>query len=128
MRPIILLVVPALLTVNAFAQDWYHEREHRFSGNAWRAHLFLEVRTDLEHVWGDRAQQKERDRIAKTEEELTKLQADLDQTRWDNGLLNDVIDSIEKSSHDDRLAPGDRNVLADDLAKLRAFQKMHHKD
>jgi len=58
----------------------------------------------------------------------TKMQADLDQTRWDNGLLNDVIDSIEKSSHDDRLARGDRDVLADDLAKLRAFQKMHHKD
>ncbi len=66
--------------------------------------------------------------MAKTEAELTKLQADLDQTRWDNGILNDVIDSVEKSSHDDRLTPGDRNVLADDLAKLRAFQKMHHKN
>ncbi|HEY4086090.1 MAG TPA: hypothetical protein VGM43_09135 [Bryobacteraceae bacterium] len=128
MRPIILLVVPVLLTVNAFAQDWYHQRELRYSGEGWRAHLFIEVRTDLEHIWGGRAQQKERDRIAKTEEELTKMQADLDQTRWDNGLLNDVIDSIEKSSHDDRLAPGDRDALADDLAKLRAFQKMHHKN
>ena len=128
MRRIILLVVPALLTVNAFAQDWYHQRELRYTGDAWRAHLFIEVRTDLEHIWGGRAHQKELDRIAKTEDELTKMQADLDQTRWDNGLLNDVIDSIEKSSHDDRLARGDRDVLADDLAKLRAFQKMHHKD
>jgi hypothetical protein len=128
MRSIILLGAAALLTVNAFAQDWYHERELRYSGDAWRAHLFLEVRTDLEHIWSGRAHQKELDRMAKTEEELTKMQADLDQTRWDNGLLNDVIDSIEKSSHDDRLARNDRKVLADDLAKLRAFQKMHHKD
>ena len=128
MRTSILLFAAAVLTMNAFAQDWYHQRERRYSGDAWRAHLFLEVRTDLEHVWDVRAHQKERDRIAKTEAELTKMQADLDQTRWDNGLLNDVIDSIEKSSHDDRLARSDKDVLSDDLAKLRAFQKMHHKD
>lgn len=53
--------------------------------------------------------------MQKTEEELTKMQADLDQTRWDNGLLNDVIDSIRKSSNDQRLPARDRDILADDL-------------
>jgi hypothetical protein len=123
-----MLCIPALLAVSVFAQDWYHQRESRFSGDGWRSHLFLEVRTDLEHIWGGRAHQKELDRIAKTEEELTKMQADLDQTRWDNGLLNDVIDSIKKSAHDDLLARRDQDILADDLARLKAFQDMHHKD
>jgi hypothetical protein len=40
------------------------------------------------------------------------MQADLDQGRWDNGILNDVIDSIRKSSNDDRLAQRDRALLA----------------
>ena len=55
------------------------------------------------------------------------MQADLDQGRWDNGLLNDVIDSIRKSSDDERLQPRDRDVLADDLNRLKDFQD-HHND
>jgi hypothetical protein len=53
------------------------------------------------------------------------MQADLDETRWDNGLLNDVIDSIAKSSSDDRLPARDRTVLADDLRRLKEFQDQH---
>jgi hypothetical protein len=127
-RSIMMLVIPTMLAVSVSAQDWYQEREHRFSGDGWRSHLFLEVRTDLEHIWSGRAHQKELDRIAKTEEELTKMQADLDQTRWDHDLLEDVIDSIRKSAHDERLTRQDRNILADDLARLKAFEDMHHKD
>jgi hypothetical protein len=128
MRPTMMLVIPALLAGSIFAQDWYQEREHRFSGDGWRSHLFLEVRTDLEHIWSGRAHQKELDRLAKTEEQLTKMQADLDQTRWDHDLLEDVIDSIKKSADDERLTRRDRNILADDLARLKAFEDMHHKD
>jgi hypothetical protein len=114
------------LTLSAAAQDWYRDRDERFQGNDWRLHLFAHVRTDLEHVREGRARDRERDRLAKTEEELTKMQADLDQTRWDNGLLNDVIDSIRKSSNDERLSPRDRDVLADDLRRLKEFQDQHN--
>ena len=55
------------------------------------------------------------------------MQADLDQGRWDNGILNDVIYSIRKSSNDDRLAKRDRAVLADDLARLKEFQSQHNR-
>jgi hypothetical protein len=54
------------------------------------------------------------------------MQADLDQGRWDNGILNDVIDSIRKSSNDERLAQRDRAVLADDLVRLKQFQDQHN--
>ena len=119
-------VIMGALAVSAFAQDWYHEREERFRGEEWRAHVFMHVKTDLEHVWSGRASDKERTRIEKTEQELTKMQVDLDQGRWDNNILNDVIDSIRKSANDDRLPQRDRDVLADDLVRLKEFQDRHN--
>jgi hypothetical protein len=85
------------------------------------------VRTDLEHVWSAaRASDQERKRLDRTKEELTQMQGDLDHGRWDNGILNDVIDSVRKSSNDDRLAPRDRAVLADDVTRLKEFQDQHN--
>jgi hypothetical protein len=120
-------VVVAALAFSAAAQDWYHDREERYRGKAWRPHIFMNVRTDLEHVWSAvRASDQERTRLERTKEELTKMQSDLDQGRWDNGILNDVIDSIRKSSNDERLAERDRAVLADDLTRLKEFQDQHN--
>ena len=121
-------VIVATLVCRAAAQDWYHDREERFRGEEWRSHIFMHVRTDLEHVWSAvRASDKERARLERTKQELTKIQADLDQGRWDNGILNDVIDSIRKSSNDDRLAQRDRVVLADDLVRLKESQDQHNR-
>jgi hypothetical protein len=115
------------LALSAFGQDWYHEREERYRGERWRPQIFLHVRTDLDHVWSAfRASEKERRRLERTKEELNKMQADLDQGRFDNGLLNDVIDSVRKSSNDDRLSPRDREVLADDLIRLKDYQDHHN--
>lgn len=119
-------VMMAALAGIGVAQDWYHDRDARYRGEEWRPQLFVHVRTDLEHVWSGRARDRELKRLERTEEELTKMQADLNQGRWDNGLLNDVIDSIRKSSNDDRLAARDRDVLADDLARLKDFQDRHN--
>src|ERR1700722_4368533 len=118
-------VIMTALALTAVAQDWYHERDERFRGEQWRAHVFVHVRSDLEHVWSGRASDKERRRIERTEEELTKMQADLEQGRFDNGILNDVIDPIRKSADDDRLPPRDRAVLADDMVRLKDYQ-VHH--
>ena len=121
-------VIAAALAFSVAAQDWYHDREERYRGEEWRAHIFMHVRTDLEHVWSAvRASDKERRRLERTKEELTQIQADFDHGRWDNGILNDVIDSIRKSSNDDRLAERDRTVLADDLVRLKEFQNQHNR-
>jgi hypothetical protein len=121
-------VIISALAFGAAAQDWYHDREARFRGEAWRSHIFMHVRTDLEHVWSAvRASDKERERLETTKQELAKMQTDLDQGRWDNGILNDVIDSIRKSSNDDRLAQRDRAVLADDLVRLKEYQDQHNR-
>ena len=89
--------------------------------------MFAQVRSDLDHIWSaQNASEKENTRLERTKEELTKMQADLDQGRFDNGLLNDVIDSIKKSSDDQRLSPRDRAVLSDDLTRLHDYQVNHN--
>jgi len=125
-RLFVTAAVLAGFALGAMAQDWYHDREERYRGEGWRAHLFDQVRADLEHVWAGRAHDREMTRLAKTQEELQKMQADLDVGRWDGGVLNDVIDSIRKSTDDARLEPRDRDVLADDLVRLKEFQNMHN--
>ena len=121
------VLILASATSIAFAQDWYHDRESRYHGDQWRPHVFSHVKQDLDHIWSARnASEKENARLDKTKEELTKMQADLDQGRFDNGLLNDVIDSLKKSSNDDRLSPRDRAVLSDDLARLHDYQVNHN--
>jgi hypothetical protein len=121
-------VILTALAFSAASQDWYHDRDQRYHGEEWRPHVFQHVRSDLDHVWSAvRASDKERTRLDKTKEELTQMQADLDQGRWDNGILNDVIDSIRKSANDDRLSQRDRAVLADDVARLKTFQDEHNR-
>jgi hypothetical protein len=121
------LTITAFLSLNAVAQDWYHDREERYRGERWRGQVFLLVRSDLDHVWSAaRASDRERTRLDRTKQELTQLQGDLDHGRWDNGILNDVIDSIRKSADDDRLSGRDRAVLNDDLNRLKDYQNNHN--
>ena len=127
MRGITVGFMMAALIGSAVAQDWYHDRDERFRGEEWRKKVFLHVRTDLEHIWDVKhASDTERKRMERTEEELTKMQADLEQGRWDNGLLNDVIDSLRKSANDNRLSARDRAVLADDVNRVKDYQDHHN--
>lgn len=123
-----IIIVTAAFTFGAAAQDWYHDRDARFRGDRGRARIFLQVRQDLDHIWSaNRAADRERDRIERTKQELSDLQARLDHGQWDNGTVNDVIDSLRKSANDDRLSPRDRNVLADDANRIHDFQNMHNR-
>jgi len=114
----------AFFACNAVAQDWYHDREMRFQGEQWRGHVFEHVRVDLDHigsaVW---AAGRERRRLERTKQELGDLQAKLERGGFiDAPELNDVIDSMRKSANDQRLAPRDRDVLADDLNRLVEYR------
>ena len=121
------MLILAFAASIASAQDWYHDRDSRYQGEQWRPQVFAHVRTDLDHIWSAQgASEKENQRLDRTKEELAKMQGDLDQGRFDNGLLNDVIDSIRKSANDQRLAPRDRAVLEDDLNRLHDYQVNHN--
>ncbi len=116
----------ACFGVSAFAQDWYHDRDDRFRGEEWRGHVFEQVRMDLDHINSAyRAAERERKRLARTREELGDLQEKLEHSRYDGGELNDVVDSIRKSSNDERLSGRDRDVLRDDLARLEDYRANH---
>ncbi len=108
-------------------QDWHHDRDERFRGEGWRAQVFAGVRDDLDHVYSaGAASDKERRRLERTKEELTALQSKLDQGQFDNGTLNDVIDSMRKSANDERLGPQDRQVISDDVSRLHDYQRNHN--
>ena len=121
------LLLLTCFAMSAAAQDWYHDRDGRFQGEQWRGRVFEHVREDLDHigsaVW---AAGRERRRLERTKQELAELQGKLADGRYDNGELNDVIDSIRKSANDERLAPRDRDVLHDDLNRLRDYQENHN--
>ena|SRR5581483_3449680 len=126
-RTLSIAIITAVFIFSAAAQDWYHDRDARFRGDRERNHIFLQVRQDLDHIWSaNRAADRERDRIERTKQELTELQARLDRGQWDNGMVNDVIDSLRKSANDDRLSRRDRNVLADDANRIHDFQDFHN--
>ena len=116
----------ACVGLNASAQDWYHDRDARFRGEQWRGHVFEHVRADLDHIgsaiW---ASGKERERLERTKQELSELQAKLERGRYDEHELNDVIDSLRKSANDDRLAPRDREILHDDRNRLMEYREHH---
>jgi hypothetical protein len=115
------------LNTAAQSQDWYHEREARYNGDHWRSQVFSEVRADLDHVWSAKhASDKERERLERTKQELTELQAKLDHGEWDNGHVNDVIDSLRKSANDNRLSERDRAVLNDDVTRIKDLQNEHN--
>jgi hypothetical protein len=100
----------------------------RYQGEQWHAQVFAQVRDDLDHIYSaGAASDKEKRRLEKTKEELTGLQAKLDQGVFDNGTLNDVIDSLRKSANDNHLGPKDREVIADDGMRLHDYQKNHNK-
>lgn len=115
------------LTAAAQDQDWYHDRDARYHGDHWRSHVFAEISTDLDHIYSaSHAADKERERLERTKQELMDLQAKLDHGVWDNGHVNDVIDSLRKSSNDNRLSERDRSVLSDDVNRLKELQDAHN--
>jgi hypothetical protein len=123
----IALAMAAFAGLCAAGQDWYHDRAGRYRDEGWRPHIFAGVHEDLEHIYSaGAASDKERRRLEKTKEELLALQAKLDQGVFDNGTLNDVIDSLRKSANDDRLGPRDREVLSDDDVRLHDYQRNHN--
>lgn len=105
--------------------DWYHTREQYYRGNEWHMHVFDRVREDLNHVeWKDFAP-PDRQRINHTKIELSDLQARLAEHRYDEPALNDVIASLDRVVNDNRLGPHDREMLRDDLSRLRDYQAHH---
>jgi len=108
-------------------RDAYHDdRDARFRAPDFRQRFFQRIREDLYHVQsvtfpggGDQY------RISRTLQELDELQDKLARGFYDERELNDVIGAMQRVVADNRLPRRDRDVLADDLERLRDFRVRH---
>lgn len=117
-----------ILTGAALAQapDWYEHREERFRGENWRAHMFAEVREDLDHVQSKTFPVgRDEFRLVRTKQQLDELQSDLAAHRYAEPKLDEVIGTLQKVVADNRMSPRDRDVLNDDLRRLRDYRAHH---
>ena len=108
--------------------DAYHrDRDEWFRGPDWRQRFFSRIREDVEHV-----QSKafpfgaDQYRLARTRQELDEMQDKLAAGRYDQRELDDVIGALSQVVRDNRLSYQDRDVLTDDLNRLREFRARHN--
>jgi len=107
--------------------DTYHRaRDNSFRGNGGRAMFFQRIREDLDHATtgafpftGDRA------RLDRTQRELDELQGKLARGYYDERSLDQVIAFLQAVVQGNRLAPRDRDMLTDDLNRMRDFRVRH---
>lgn len=107
---------------------WYQSRESFFREQHWKAHLFQRVREDLDQVQTT-AFPGGRDefRIVRTKQELGELQTKLADNRYDQPQLDDVISGLQRVIDSNKLSSRDRDMLADDVSRLRDYRE-HHSD
>lgn len=116
------------MTIQAAPQNnWYHEREAFFHGEGWHMHLFDRVRDDLTHVQEVDFRGNDQYRLAQTKDELNALQGKMAAHQYDQPQLDGVISNLQRVVSDNRLSPMNRDMLNDDLARLRDF-RAHHND
>jgi hypothetical protein len=109
--------------------DSYHsDRDAYFHDQQWRGHLFERVKDDVEHVrsvtWPSGGDQY---RLERTVDQLNMLQGKLASHVYDERDLDDVIGVLSRVVSDNRMAPRDRDILSDDLSRLRDYRD-HHAD
>ncbi len=105
--------------------DWYRQRDQRFQGQQWKTRLFTEIRHDIDHVQATAFSGRDEYRLANTKQQLDQLQSDLAAGRYEEPKLDEVISAMQKVAADNHLNERDRNILNDDLQKLREYRAHH---
>ena len=109
--------------------DAYHrDRDDYYRGDQWRARMFDRIRDDLNHVQttvfgsvnGDEY------RLDRAKQELGELQQSFSEHRYNERALDDVISALQRVVSDNRLSERDRQILTDDLNRLREFRERHN--
>jgi hypothetical protein len=116
-----------ILAGAALAQppDWYQQREERFHGEHWRTRMFAEIKEDLNHVQAKTFGGHDEFRLVRTKQQLDELQGDLAAHRYTEAKLDEVIGTMQKVVADNRMSGRDRDMLNDDLQRLRDYRAHH---
>ncbi len=104
---------------------WYQNRDSFYRAEGWRMRFFDRIREDLNRVQDVTFHQKDQDRIVQTENQLTDLQIELGAKTYNQPELDAVIGSLTAVVADNRLSPRDRDMLSDDLSRLRDYRFNH---
>jgi len=106
-------------------EDRYH-RTDRGGDQYWKGRMFERVRDDLGHVQSVTFPfSADQYRLNKVKQELNELQAKMAENRYDQPELDDVIASMQRVVSDNHLSGRDREMLNDDLNRLRNFREHH---
>jgi hypothetical protein len=109
--------------------DAYHrDRDDYYRGDRWRARMFDRVRDDVNHIQttsfsGIRDQY----RLERVNQQLGDLQSQMADHRYNERVLDDVISTLQRVATDDHVSARDRDILTDDISRLRQFHE-HHDD
>ena len=106
--------------------DSYHQARDNSYRERGRAMFFQRIREDLDHATsgafpfnGDRA------RLQRTEAQLDELQQKLARGYYDERELDQTMASLQAVVEGNRLAPRDREMLTEDLSRMRDFRARH---
>ena len=92
----------------------------------WGGHLFQRVREDLDHVQAVTFPfSADQYRLSRVKEELSELQTKYETKNYVEPELDDVISALKRVVTDNHLSSRDRDMLADDLDRLRRFREHH---
>jgi hypothetical protein len=108
--------------------DAYHrDRDDYYRGDQWRARMFDRIRDDLNHVQTSvfGAVRGDEYRLERAKQELGELQSAFADHRYDQRALDDVINAMQRVTSDNRLSGRDRDILTNDLSRLREFRERH---
>jgi hypothetical protein len=95
-------------------------------GDDRRTMFFQRIREDLDRATSSASPYRgDLRRLARTKYELNELQTKLSRGVYDDRELNEVMDALQGVVDSNRLAPRDRDILADDLRRLGDFRARH---
>jgi hypothetical protein len=104
--------------------DWHRARDEWARGDHWRDRIFERVREDLDQIqhvtWPGRGDEY---RLERTKQSLNELQGQMARGHFDDRQLDEVLRSLDRVKDDNRLAPRDREILQDDIHRLRDLRE-----
>jgi hypothetical protein len=110
---------------NSDQDTWHEGRDSYYRAENWRARFFERVRQDLDHVQSVAFSGTDVDRVVETEHQLDDLQNKMAEGRYDQPELDKTIASLRGVIADNRLSGRDRDMLTDDLNRMRDYRDHH---
>ena len=107
------------------AQPRYERRCDQPNEGRYRREPLDEVRADLDRASRDMhyLSRSEMNRFNKVRHEIGEFQHKWERGKFDRRQLDDVIRSLDQVVNRNRLHPRDRDLLLNDIARLRGFRR-----